>query len=243
MSRNFQLLERLAQEERLTPGGLPAVLRVPRSFPPLKGSAREELAKLVQRLFFTGGRAGGPGVVTFSGIARDDRSCWICARAAELLAAQADRSVCLVDANLQSPQLHAHYEVSNRTGLTTALGSDSMIRSFTTQLPVKNLWLLPAGPAKRDYELNVERCRARVGELRREFDYVFLSAPALARATEATSMGQMGDGTVLIVEANQTGRKSVGQAKERLESAGVKILGAVLDQRRFPIPGFLYRKL
>jgi Mrp family chromosome partitioning ATPase len=243
MSRNYQLLERLAKEELLTPGGVPDILRVPKPFPPLKGSAKEELAKLIQRLFFSGGRVSGPGVISFSGIARDDRSCWICARAAELLALQADISVCLVDANFKSPQLHPHYDVSNRTGMASALGSDSPIRSFTTQLPVKNLWLLPSGPAKQGFELNVERCQARFAELRREFDYVFINAPSLAHEREATLMGQMGDGIVLIVEANQTGRKSLGQAKEHLQNGGVKILGAVLDQRRFPIPAFLYRKL
>jgi Mrp family chromosome partitioning ATPase len=48
---------------------------------------------------------------------------------------------------------------------------------------------------------------------------------------------------VLIVEANRTRRETVRRLKEQLEAAQVRILGAVLDQRTFPIPEKLYRKL
>ena len=184
-----------------------------------------------------------PKIVSFSGIARDDRSSWICARAAEYLASQADTSVCLVDANFRSPRLHSHYDVGNRTGLAAALTTDGPIRSFATPLPIKNLWLMPTGSAKPGLDANMGRCRARFAELREEFDHVLVSAPPLARESEATLMGQLADGIVLIVEANQSRRDTIRQAKEHLETAQVHILGAVLDQRTFPIPEFLYRRL
>jgi Mrp family chromosome partitioning ATPase len=243
MSRNFELLERVTKEELLTPTGMPAILQPPMSFPALNGFAKEEIAKLVQRLFFQGGHARGPRIVCFSGIARDDRSSWICARAAEYLASQGSSSVCLVDANFRSPQLHTHYDIKNRNGLATALTTESSIQTFATSLPLKNLWLMPSGSPRQGFDLNVERCRTRFAELREEFDYILLSAPPLARESEATLLGQLADGIVLIVEANQTRRDYIRQAKEQLEAAQVKILGAVLDQRRFPIPEFLYRRL
>jgi protein-tyrosine kinase len=56
-------------------------------------------------------------------------------------------------------------------------------------------------------------------------------------------MGQLADGIVLIVGANQSRRDTIRQAKEHLDTAQVQILGAILDQRRFPIPEFLYRRL
>jgi protein-tyrosine kinase len=87
------------------------------------------------------------------------------------------------------------------------------------------------------------RCRVRFAELREEFGHVLVSAPPLARESEATLMGQLADGIVLIVEANQSRRDTIRQMKENLEAAQVPILGAVLDQRRFPIPEFLYRRL
>jgi Mrp family chromosome partitioning ATPase len=45
------------------------------------------------------------------------------------------------------------------------------------------------------------------------------------------------------VEANHSRRDTVRHAKEQLEGAQVRLLGAVLDQRTFPIPEKLYRRL
>ena len=241
MSRNVELLERTAKEELLTPGSLPEILRPPIPFPALKGAAKEEINKLVQRLFFYG--APAPKIVSFSGIAQDTRSSWICTRAAEYLASQVNTSVCLVDASFSSPRSHIHYDISNRTGLASALTTEGPIKSFATQLPIKNLWLMPTGLAKPGLDANMSRCRARFAELREEFGHVLVSAPPLARESEATLMGQLADGIVLIIEANQTRRDTVRQIKENLEAAQVHIFGAVLDQRRYPIPKFLYRRL
>jgi Mrp family chromosome partitioning ATPase len=243
MSRNFELLERTTKEELLTPGTMPEILRPPTPFPALKGAAKEEITKLVHRLFFHGGHAAAPKIVSFSGIAHDNRSSWICARAAEYLASQANTSVCLVDASFSSPRLHTHYDISNRTGLAAALTTEGSIKTFATQLFVKNLWLMPTGLAKPGLDANMSRCRARFAELREEFGHVLVSAPPLARESEATLMGQLADGIVLIIEANQSRRDTVRQVKENLETAQVQILGAVLDQRRYPIPKFLYRRL
>jgi hypothetical protein len=244
MSRNFELLQRMAVEDLFTPAGLPTPVPQPapsRAVP--RGPAADEIANLVQRLFFRGGQPGGPRVASFSGIARDNRSGWICARAGESLASQADISVCVVDANFSSPQLHTHFAARNRTGLAAALTSEGPIRNFATPISSGNLWLLASGAAKGDLYTHVDRCRARFAELREEFNYILISAPPLTRETEATLMGQLADGIVLIVEANQNRREAVRRAKEHLEAARVHLLGAVLDQRTFPIPEFLYRKL
>lgn len=244
MSKNFELLQRAAKEELLTPAGMPPALRQAMPSPALtRDLANEEITKLVQRLFLHGGQAGGPRVVSFSGIARDNRSSWICARAGESLASQADTSVCLVDANFWSPHLHTHFGVGNLTGLADALTTDGSIRSFATPVSSGNLWLMPSGSVRGDLCTQVERCRARFAELREEFNYILISAPPLTHETEATLIGQLADGIVLILEANQSRREAVRRAKERLNSAEVCLLGAVLDQRTFPIPEFLYRKL
>jgi succinoglycan biosynthesis transport protein ExoP len=242
MSRNVELLDRAANGELLTPSGIPAILQPSSSWAPLKGLAKEETTKLVQSLFYRGGHAGGPKIVSFSGIARGDRSSWICARAAEYLAAQGAASVCLVDADFESPQLHQHYGISNRSGLAECLTANDPIRASATRVSRNNLWLLTSGVGA-GINYNVESVRARFLELREEFDHVLISAPPLARQTESTLMGQLADGIVLIVEANKTRRDSLRQIQDELETAQVSLLGAVLDQRTYPIPKFLYRWL
>jgi Mrp family chromosome partitioning ATPase len=46
-----------------------------------------------------------------------------------------------------------------------------------------------------------------------------------------------------VVQANSTHREVARKAKESLDSAKVRILGAVLNERTFPVPESLYRKL
>jgi protein-tyrosine kinase len=53
----------------------------------------------------------------------------------------------------------------------------------------------------------------------------------------------MADGVILVVEANSTRREMARTAKETFDDANVKLLGAILNNRTFPIPEALYRKL
>lgn len=103
--------------------------------------------------------------------------------------------------------------------------------------------MIPAGLGRPGVYSSTERYRERFAELREAFDYILISAPALSRETEATLIGQVADGVVLVVEANHTRRETVRRAKEQLESANVRLLGAVLDQRTFPIPERIYKRL
>jgi len=245
MSRNFELLQRVAKDDVFRPAEHPPA--VPRKSPfvaPLyKEAPHAEIAKLVQRLFSPAGSVDGPKIVSFSGISRDDRCSWICARAAEALADQADASVCVVDANLWSPQLHVHYAAANSYGFSEGLAENGPICNFAVPLRRANLWLIPAGSIRPGASFSLERCRERFSELREAFAHVLISAPALSREAEATFFAQLADGVVLIVEANQSRREAVRRVKEQLESAHVRLLGAVLDQRTFPIPEKLYRRL
>jgi Mrp family chromosome partitioning ATPase len=245
MSRNFELLQRLAKDDffNLPEEPAPPPKKAAPAIPFRKEPPDAEITKLVQRLFTQAGKGSGPKVVSFSGIARDDRSSWICARAGEALAEHAEGSVCMVEANLWSPQLHAQLSASNQTGLAEALTNPGHIRNFAMPLGGKNLWLIPSGLVKPGFRPSTERYRERFAELREAFDYVLISAPALSREGEATLVGQLSDGVVLIVEAHQTRRDIVRRAKEQLERARVQLLGAVLDQRTFPIPDKLYQKL
>jgi Mrp family chromosome partitioning ATPase len=51
------------------------------------------------------------------------------------------------------------------------------------------------------------------------------------------------DGAVLVVEAENKRAEVAIQAKEHLEEAGAKVLGAVLNRRRHVIPEVVYRRL
>ena len=68
------------------------------------------------------------------------------------------------------------------------------------------------------------------------------TSAVLADATAAVMAAQC-DGTILVTQSEQTRREVAQEAQARLNTAGATILGAVLNQRRYPIPDFLYKRL
>lgn len=214
-----------------------------RSASGLGKAAHEEALKLVQRMFVFP-NSHSPRAVVFSSV-QGNGSSEICCRAGEVLAAQGSGSVCLVDANLRAPLLHELLGVRKFPGLLDATIKSGPIKDFTVRIADGDLWLLPSGSpdAEAQGPFVSERLRSRIAELRDEFAYVLIDAPAIGSNDDAVVLGQMADGVVLVLEANSTRRETARRAKESLESANVTLLGAVLNNRTFPIPEALYRKL
>jgi Mrp family chromosome partitioning ATPase len=252
MSKNFELMQQA--EAR---ANVPATQQLKRSSPGsseynngrivrlnLDDVAREESANLVQNIFLLGNKEA-PRVVIFAGINSGNGCSSICAYSARLLASHNLGTVCLVDANLRSPTLPEFFGVSNHYGLTDALRNDDSVRTFTKQVGPENLWLLSCGSLASEGPrlLNSEMMRARVVELRKQFDYVLIDIPALNTYSDGIAVGQLADGLVLVLEANATRREAAVRIAENLRAAQIKILGAVLNKRTFPIPALLYNLL
>lgn len=245
MSKNFELLRRAGREDvlfkRSSSDSMPNENGHRRLG--LGKQAHEEVLKLVQRVFVLP-NSHAPRAVVFSSILGNG-STEICCRAGEVLAEQGSGSVCLVDANQHAPALHQLLGVAKSPGLMDATTKPYSIKDFTVRIASGNLWLLPSGSSSAEAQglFASDRLRSRVGELREEFDYVLIDAPAVGWNADAVVLGQMADGVVLVVEANSTRRETARMAKETFERANVKLLGAVLNNRTFPIPEALYRRL
>jgi protein-tyrosine kinase len=259
MSRNFELLQNLGREREMYE--VPAeptsavivepavkVASAPVELQPLQlrmeDMQRDEMFKLVQRLFLMPGAARGRMVVV-AGMEAGNGCSWICARMAEVLASQVSGSVCVVDANLRSPGLHREFNVANHYGLTDALQVTEPIRRFVTSLSRPNLWLLSCGAEVEGMQsmLSSDRMRALLPELQREFDYVLIDAPPMEASDDAVVLGKSAEGIVLVLRAHASRRETARKAVRDLESANVRVLGAVLNRRTFPVPESIYRKL
>ena len=206
--------------------------------------AHEESLKLVQRIFLVKA-PDRPRAVVFAAVDSGNGCSRICAHAAQILAHNVSGSVCLVEANFRSPSLPQFFDVPNHRGLTDSLLLDGPVQSFAKRLRPDNLWLLSAGSLVADSInlLHSDTLKRRLGELREQFDYLLIDVPALNRYADATALARIADGLVLVLEANSTRRESALKGVESLRATQVRLLGAVLNKRTFPIPGFLYRRL
>jgi Mrp family chromosome partitioning ATPase len=250
MSRNFDILQKARGDAAL--GAVPTPMpgaevgaNGKRNSRDSRAAVEDEIVKLVQRVFILPGPAKAPAVVAFCGVNKDAGCSWVCARASEVLADQESGSVCLVDANLRSPSLHGHFRFESSPGFADAVRDSQPIREFARSVAGTNLWLIPAGTVGKEPNgaLHPARLRARIMELRDEFDYLLIDTPATDSYPDAVLLGQSTDGIVLVVDSHSTRREPARIAKEGFEAAKIPMLGAVFNKRTFPIPELLYRKL
>jgi len=266
MSKNFELLRRIQRERELfesaaplAPSGNPdfEVVRpanidaepvdltvAPAAPPPSElvapkpgNFSRDGAFKLVQRVFLVSHQST-PRTVVFCGVEDENGSASLCARAAEQLAERVLGSVCVVDANLPKPSLHAHFRVDNVRGLAEAVLEHGPVRNFAQRIGVTNLWLMPAGPAPPNLNVHAvmasDRLRQRIAELRTSFEYVLINAPAATGDVDAVCLAVLADGVLLIVEPNFTPRQAAQRVKEDMEAVNARVLGVVMNKRPFP---------
>ncbi|MFH0798865.1 MAG: polysaccharide biosynthesis tyrosine autokinase [Pseudomonadota bacterium] len=96
---------------------------------------------------------------------------------------------------------------------------------------IDNLSILTAGrvPPNPAEFLQSERMKSFIKEAREVFDFVLLDCPPVLPVSDALVLSPFVDGIVLIYQTGQTARGALKRAKSMLASAGVEILGVVLN--------------
>ena len=254
MSRNFELLQQMGEQESVFSG-----LSMSAAAPPpmereeavnggngsngsnssIDARARAEIQRLVHTLFLSGATSA-PHQVLFCGVDEGEASGRLCVGAGEILASEQPLPVCVVDAKVRVPSLHRYF---HSDGFSPSRGKGS--GRFHARQMGNNLWFLALEGmlSNGDLACGAEQLRSNLREVRKEFAYVLIDAEPVGQQADAAALGQATDGVVLVLEANATRRVAALSAKEALEAAGVRLLGTVLNDRTFPIPEKLYRKL
>jgi Mrp family chromosome partitioning ATPase len=246
VSKNYELLRETGKDLEVFHPEIPGPLGV--STPPAHlnggGRVREEVLRLVQRTFLTGA-PNAPRFVVFTAVDHGNGCSWICARAAEALAAHVEGTVCVVEASLRTQSLHRYFGVSKGSSFADALQQRGEMQKLAQSIRGTNLWLLPGEAllANGGTTLSIEHLRQRFGELCSAFSYVLVDAPPARESVESLMYGRLADGVILILEAHATRREAARKVKEDLEAANVRLLGAVLNKRTFPIPEALYSRI
>ncbi|HEY5214675.1 MAG TPA: hypothetical protein VIJ38_16790 [Acidobacteriaceae bacterium] len=247
MSRNFELMTQLELEAGVidkpkldTTDRAAARDVVPILSSHASNAGGEEILRLIQRIFLSA-NGSAPRQVVLCGVDDENGSSSVCARAGRTLAANSSRPVCLVDANVRSPRLSGLFGIE---GTNPFAGPSAPLRDRCVKIG-GNLWL--AGPSiladNSRVLLPPVQLKERLAQLRDEFEYMLIDAPATSVCGDAQLLGLVADAAILVIEANSTRRLTARNAKNSLDAAGVRLLGTVLHNRSFPIPESLYRAL
>jgi capsular exopolysaccharide synthesis family protein len=257
MSRNFELLQKAAEEreheQKAVSNPAPVVsadwadsintTEVTGPGPQLPDAAsREELTKLVQRLFLLPDSAR---TVIFSSVERGAGCTWLTAQVGRILAESGRNTVCIVDANLRYPAMHDVFAIGNHNGLTDAVAASASPNGYLRRTPLANLWLLTCGsPEKCEQTLGTsDSLHNTIQQLRSQFDYVLIDSPPMNLFNDAVRLAAAGDGIALVLKANSSRREIAQRMLREARAANVRVLGAVLNKRTFPVPESIYKRL
>ncbi len=164
---------------------------------------------------------------------------------ARLLAMQSDQRVVLVELNARTPSL------ASRLGLA---GSEGVTHYFTANRPFSSLVQRPPGehfdavhvgiPDATQIQINLEReFPHMMEEALKTYDTVIIDAPPVVVCPETPPLAPFVDGVVLVVHSGRTKRETVDRSIKQIQQFQGRVLGVVLNRKRYYIPRFIYRRL
>lgn len=79
--------------------------------------------------------------------------------------------------------------------------------------------------------------------LRTQFDCILIDCGSVEATPGVAQFASFCDGVVLVVEADRSNKRQFRRAQQVVQLSHGKLLGAVLNKRRYPIPAWLYKIL
>jgi capsular exopolysaccharide synthesis family protein len=250
MSRTFEALEKAEKANNAQAGAPvtrvfepPPVIKQKPPGPKASVRMTDEYNRLRQGIL-----AALPGLKTrvllFAGSTAGEEAAPVVAAFGRVLARSGER-VLLVDTDLRRPMLNQLFGMNGGPGVAQLFSGKAELLTVMNRTETEGLSIVPAGsPVVNPFSLfESTSIDALIESMRKEADWVLLTAPPVNAYNDAISLAKKVDGVVLVVEAEQTRWEVAQSAKERLEDARANILGVVLNNRKLHIPGWIYRRL
>ncbi len=145
---------------------------------------------------------------------------------------QAERSVLLVDSDLRRPILHQIFNQRINPGLTSYLVGDALLQAVIVKTSIPNLSLVPSGriPPNPAELLASRRMREFLDIAGERYDTILLDSPPVLAVADACSLASIVDGVLLVVGSGVVPQEVVRRAKEQVEAARGRVLGAVINR-------------
>jgi capsular exopolysaccharide synthesis family protein len=152
-----------------------------------------------------------------------------------------ERTVLLVETDLQRPVLAEDFAVEPSPGLVDCLTEGLPLLSACRPTYIENLHIVPAGDGANSpgRPLRSTTMAAVVDAMRQSYDMVILDLPPLLVNSDAVLLTDLVDGVICVIRAGVTPSTLVMRAVEQVEES--KLRGVVLNGTSSSVPGWLRR--
>jgi protein-tyrosine kinase len=149
---------------------------------------------------------------------------------AHTIVCQPERRALLIDADMRAAKLHILMGAPLALGLSDYLRGEVDESSIIQADSHDNLFFIPAGsPASNPAELLANgRLKSLLDRLAPLFDWVIFDAPPILPVTDASVLGELCDGVIMVVDAGSTASDLAQTACQ--EFKGKNLLGVVLNR-------------
>ena len=198
------------------------------------GIAAEAFRTVLASILFIGENGNRPRVLAFTSDGPADGKTTTVSNLA-IVAAELERKVLIIDADLRRPRMHKLFDVENEFGLGDLLQLDGLdegaLSSVIHETFASNVYLLPSGPAlaSASHLLYSPNFPALLARLKKQFDLVLIDTPPVLQVTDARIIGRHVDSVVLVTRAGNTTRDAIVAVKQRFSEDGTRVLGTILN--------------
>jgi capsular exopolysaccharide synthesis family protein len=153
-----------------------------------------------------------------------------------IVVAQTGLKTLLVDADLRRPSVHKVFRLQSPIGLSSYLtekvGSvDECIH--TTEVPHLDVVCCGAVPSSPSELAGSKRMTQFLQEVRNRYDRVVLDCPPVSAVSDPLIIASLSDGVVFVTKFNKIRRDHARKTVQRIQNAGIHILGVVLNDIDF----------
>jgi len=153
-----------------------------------------------------------------------------CLNLAAAMAELPGNEVLVIDADLHHPAIEQYLDLQRRQGLTEVLRGSLAFDRACRQTSLHGVSIMGAGelPTNPSELLGSDRMRTVIHRLKQSYSYVLIDTPEAMTISDASLLGGMADGILLVVRLGETSRHYVEQTSNALEAMGGNVLGTCL---------------
>jgi capsular exopolysaccharide synthesis family protein len=158
--------------------------------------------------------------------------------------AENDRQVLLIDSNSQNPSVHTCFQTPISPGLSFLDHDEIVTSSLVRKTIYANLSIMPLGylPDNR-HTATSQVMHLKNSGLLEQYDFVVVDGHSVLNSSHASLVAKQFDGLILVVQCERTKKQVISQVAKKIHQADGRLLGVVLNRRKFYIPKFLYDRI